>query len=280
MKDTAENPKVTSQVNTAAIKAKFPLKWFLLVLLLIIAGAWLWFTPPGFWGKLGAIGYAVCHQIAARSYHVHDQQVPLCARCTGMYLGAMLGIVFQLVHGKKGAYPPLKTILIMALMVVAFGLDGVNSYIHFFPSVAALYEPHNTLRLITGTGMGLAISAAIVPAFHQTIWVKWQKNSGLGSWKQLGLLLILAALLVLAVLSGSSWAILSLAIISTGSVFILLTMIYSMVWVMLLKKENTYTHFKQLTVPLLGGVLTALLQIGAFDLARYLLTGTWAGLNL
>jgi len=73
---------------------------------LVLLGVWLALTPPGLLGKLDAIGYAVCHRIDARSYHIGERQVPLCVRCTGMYLGAMLSIIFQLVQGRKGNTRP------------------------------------------------------------------------------------------------------------------------------------------------------------------------------
>ncbi len=267
---SAESPK----------KRTFPWKWVLLPLVLVGLGVWLWLTPAGFWGKLGAIGYSVCHQIAERSFQVHSHKVPLCARCTGMYLGAVLGVVFQFVQGKKSAYPPLRTILVMALFVLAFGLDGVNSYLHFFPGIHGLYEPSNTLRLITGMGMGLAISVALVPAFNQVIWTQQTKTSGIASWKQLGVLIGLAALLVLAVLTQSPWVIAPMGVVSGLGVVGMLMMIYSMVWAMLLHKENSYANVQQMAVPLLGGFLMTLLQLGIFALARYLITGTWDGFDL
>jgi hypothetical protein len=36
-------------------------------------------------------GGAVCHQRADRSFHVWGVQMPVCARCTGIYAGAALG---------------------------------------------------------------------------------------------------------------------------------------------------------------------------------------------
>jgi hypothetical protein len=57
-------------------------------------------------------------------------------------------------------------------------------------------------------------------------------------------------------------------------------MVYSMLWLMVLKAENLYTHAYQALVPLLGGFGIALLQIGALDLVRYLFTGTWDGFHL
>ncbi|MCJ7693897.1 MAG: DUF2085 domain-containing protein [Anaerolineaceae bacterium] len=261
-------------------KPGFPWKWVLLVLFLIVLIAWLWFTPPGFFEKLGAIGYAVCHRIEARSFHVHDQQVPLCARCTGMYLGAVLGLVFQFAQGKKGKYPPLKTIIVMGVFVLIFGIDGGNSYLHFFPNAPSLYEPQNWSRLVTGMGMGLAMETAIVPAFNQTVWKDWEDKSPLQSWKQLGLLFALAALTTLAVLNENIWVLYPAALFSALGVIMLLTMIYTMVVTMITKRENTYSKLKELAFPIIAGLTLAILQIGVFDLARYLWTGTWAGFNL
>ena len=35
-----------------------------------------------------AIGHVVCHQLPARSFHLWGAQLPVCARCTGIYAGA------------------------------------------------------------------------------------------------------------------------------------------------------------------------------------------------
>jgi len=266
--------------NQSKSVSKFPWKWILLGILCAAVIIWLRLTPPGLLGKADAIGYAVCHRIDSHSLHIGERQMPLCVRCSGMYLGAMLGLIYQFIQGKKGAYPPLKTIIIMAVLVLAFAIDGSNSYIHFFPGVNGLYEPQTWSRMVTGMGMGLAMAAAVVPAFHQTVWRSWKEVSGLTSWKQLGLLFVLAGLTILAALSESAWLLYPLALISSAGVPVLLTMIYSMVLVMIFKKENFYERFDQMWMPLMGGALIALLQIGAFDLVRYLWTGTWAGFNL
>lgn len=34
------------------------------------------------------VGSLVCHQLSARSFHVWGTQMPVCARCTGLYVGA------------------------------------------------------------------------------------------------------------------------------------------------------------------------------------------------
>jgi hypothetical protein len=37
------------------------------------------------------IGSLICHQLPARSYHLWAAQMPVCARCTGIYVGAAIG---------------------------------------------------------------------------------------------------------------------------------------------------------------------------------------------
>jgi hypothetical protein len=39
------------------------------------------------------LGSLVCHQLPERSYHLWTAQMPVCARCAGIYLGALFGAV-------------------------------------------------------------------------------------------------------------------------------------------------------------------------------------------
>lgn len=247
---------------------------------LLIAG-WLFKTPPGLLGKADAIAYAVCHRIAARSFYLGDRQLPLCARCTGMYLGAMLGLVYQSALGRRrGGLPSWRVLAVLGLFVVAFGVDGINSYLHLFPGAPSLYEPQNWLRLITGSGMGLAIAVVLLPAFNQTVWQDWDARPAMDGLRPLGGLILLAAGLDLVVLTQNPFALYPLALISAAGVLVLLTMIYTMVFLMIFRQENRFLALSKLVFPLTGGFGFALLQITLLDAARFILTGTWAGFHL
>lgn len=257
---------------------------FLKVLLVFTAGlvilGWWMFTPPGILGKADAAGYAVCHRIPARSFLINDRPMPLCARCSGMYLGALLAMGYLSSFGRRGGMPPLKIAAVLVAFVAAFGIDGANSYLHFFPQVEGLYEPHNILRLVTGTGVGLGIGSVLVPVIHQTLWQTYDRHPALAGWRQFLPLIGLAVLLVLAVLSEIPALLYPLAILSSISILLTLTLVYTIVWIMVSKKDNQYQRIRELWVPALAGFITALLQIAVLDAGRYWLTGTWAGFSL
>lgn len=259
------------------------MKWGFVFLVGLLFVAWIFNTPADLLGKADAIGYAVCHRIDLRSFHLHDRPLPLCARCTGMYLGAVLGIFYQWLFGKtRSGMPSIAIWLGLSVFVIAFGIDGVNSYLHLsvmqqlLPGIPRLYEPSNTLRLVTGTGVGLAIAAALVPVFNQTVWAKIDHHPLLSDRSYMALV-FLAALVDLLVMTESPWVLYPAAIISSLGVLLILTMVYSMVWIMLLRKDNLVHKIQQLAFPLLAGFGVALLQIAVLDALRYWLTGSWSG---
>jgi hypothetical protein len=71
-----------------------------------------------------------------------------------------------------------------------------------------------------------------------------------------------------------------LALISAGGVMVILTLVYTMLWLVVLKRENRYNGFKDLLIPLIGGLGLAIIQIGLLDWLRFLITDTWDGFHI
>jgi uncharacterized protein (DUF2062 family) len=82
------------------------------------------------------------------------------------------------------------------------------------------------------------------------------------------------------VLSESPVILYPLAIISTLGVWLLLTIVYSMIWVMIMGQENHFTRLRQLWLPMLAGLTIAMIQTAAVDVLRFWLTGTWGAFPL
>ncbi len=264
-------------------------KYLVIAAALLVFIGWFINTPPGLLGKADAIGYAVCHRISERSFHIGSIQLPLCARCSGMYLGAVTGLVFQSIIGwKRMKIPHWSILALLAVFVGAFGIDGSNSYLYLLkqispgilPNIPNLYVPNNTLRLLTGSGMGLGLGVMLFPAFNQTVWGDGEDKPAITGWKWFGLLLGIQLVFDLLVLTEIPVVLYPLAIISTLGVWLLLSMVYSMVWVMIMGQDNKFTKLRQLWLPLLAGLTIAMIQTAAVDALRFWLTGTWGAFPL
>ena len=74
---------------------------------LILVAPWLGSAAAG--GRGGALlsaaaywlGAIVCHQRPERSFHLAGAQMPVCARCTGLYVSGALGVVFAWWRGRS-----------------------------------------------------------------------------------------------------------------------------------------------------------------------------------
>ena len=261
-----------------------------IVILIALGSLALWWhlTPPGLWSKLEAIGYAVCHRLSERSFHIGERQLPLCARCSGMYLGAVVGLVYQFWRTPRRSAMPGKSVLaLLGVLALIFAVDGANSYLMLAKTgypvlerIRNLYTPHNTLRLLTGSGLGLGLAAIIFPTFNATVWAEADDRAAFPSLKSFLPLLGLTLLLDLLVLTENPFILYPLAIVSTSGVLILLTLVYSLVWAMITRQENVFHRWSQLWPVLLLGLTTAWLQIGAMDFFRFALTGTWGAFPL
>jgi uncharacterized membrane protein len=248
----------------------------------VIVALWLLGTPPGLLGKADAVGYAICHRIAARSFHAHDRQLPLCARCTGIYLGVMLDLVVFAARGRLRAsrLPAIKVLLVFLALLGIYGMDGLNSYLSLFDAYRPIYHPNNTLRLLTGMSFGLGMMAVVLPVFNSMIWQTPQPESPLRDLKELAVLLGIAALVAGAVLIQVPALLLAAGLISAAGVVLMFGVVGSTMFLMVVRRENTVTRWRELVVPVLVGLVFAITVVGGIDLVRHVFTGTWDGFNL
>lgn len=226
------------------------------------------------------VGYTVCHRITDRSFSIAGRQLPLCARCTGMYLGVTLAFVVLALAGRRrwSSLPPLHVFLVLIGFVALMGIDGINSYSHFFPNLPHVYEPQNWLRLVTGMGTGLTMGVIVFPALAQALWRDQQPYPALGSLRELAGLLILAAIVVALVLSNQSTILYVLGLASAAGVILILTALNSIVLLIVLKRDARATNWQQAAVPLLIGLVMAVGQVAIVSYLRFSLTGTMTGL--
>ena len=97
------------------------------------------------WIKLMEFGHRLgCHQMEERSFHFKGYQFPVCARCTGVFVGEIIAIILLLFGIKTNIFVSIALLLIM-------GFDWFIQYINLLPST-------NIRRLITGTFGGIGLT--------------------------------------------------------------------------------------------------------------------------
>jgi uncharacterized membrane protein len=262
------------------------LLWLVVVPAVAALIAFLVITPPeliavaGNWflAKPRMIGYAVCHQIPSHSFFICTHQLPLCARCTGTFAGALLGFfgqAFVLRRRRTTEFPAPALIAVLVGFTLLWAFDGANSYLGTIVRGPHLYEPKHELRVLTGALNGLTMSALVYPAFNVTFWRRIDPERGPSSF-----LLDAGSLLLQVVVSSQCIALYPLAWLSTLGVLALLTSVNTMLVLILIRRENVVDNWRGGVIPLLAGFAVSLIQIGAITLVRYTFTGSFFGLPL
>ncbi len=105
------------------------------------------------WTGLAYFVYkSVCHQIRDRSLSCFGQPLAVCARCTGIYLGFLVGLgIYPLVRGWRR--PNLPSGRVFFLISSPIVLDTAASFL-------GLWDTSNAIRLATGIIWG-----AILPFY-------------------------------------------------------------------------------------------------------------------
>ena len=154
--------------------------------------------PHDLLDKADRAAFAVCHRIPERTLTVAGRPLPLCARCSGSYLAALiaLGILGARGRLRAGLLPRRPYLLVFGLFVAVWAMDGLNSYLTLFPGAPYLYEPQNRLRLVTGALQGLALAAVLLPMVNRSLGSGTENLSSVGSPADLLWLLAGGALLV------------------------------------------------------------------------------------
>lgn len=91
----------------------------------------------------------ICHRIPERTFNIRGIYFPVCARCTGFYIGAFIYFIYAyFFYVEYTVY----LITLAILMIVPAFLDG-------FTQLLGTRISNNKLRLLTGLlgGLGLAI---------------------------------------------------------------------------------------------------------------------------
>ena len=136
-------------------------------LVALAAAGWvaLLISAPILPGSISAVLYGlgsfICHQIPERSFHIAGFQLPVCARCLGLYAGAACGI-------GCGVWPARAVQAVRAFDAPTTrwlaGVAAAPTVITLVLEWAGLWDPSNVTRAIAGVPFGAVIGLVVMSA--------------------------------------------------------------------------------------------------------------------
>jgi uncharacterized membrane protein len=130
-----------------------------------------------------AFGSIVCHQLPERSFQLWGAPMPVCARCTGIYVGSALAALLYVVSGFSrtlSRWRP-RAVRLKADATYSSRTDATYSsrillVLAMLPTIATLaYEwttglmPSNSIRALAGFPLGAAVAAIVLAAVDNQV---------------------------------------------------------------------------------------------------------------
>jgi uncharacterized membrane protein len=126
--------------------------------------------PAALSGLTYAAGSFICHQLPERSFHLTGFQLPVCARCLGIYAGGAAGVAFALATARRATARALDASARFSQTTAwALALGGAApTALTVILETIGLWYPSNTARAVAGAMLGAPIAFAVVNAAVRT----------------------------------------------------------------------------------------------------------------
>lgn len=162
------------------------------------------------------LGFSICHQLEERTISMGVLPLFVCARCSGIYIGYLIGLIFLLVWGNRRAslLPPKLMTIVTILFIVFLAFDGLSSY-------ANLRQTTNEIRLLSGLLCGIAIAVFLLAASNYVLFHKEKEEPILKSWWKFLALAVLGLDVFFIILTRSASLFLPVSIFAALGVIII-----------------------------------------------------------
>ncbi|MGC8873533.1 MAG: DUF2085 domain-containing protein [Chloroflexia bacterium] len=221
-------------------------------------------------GKLWAAAHGLCAQREGHLLPFGEQYLPLCARDSGLYLGALLGLGYLLVRRRWLAVgrPPRWFWTAFFAIVGLFAIDVANSVgADWFHS--GVYPPHNLLRTVTGTLLGASLSVPLLWAVNLSFRGRRPDRPLLANGWDVLALFLLAAVGIAALWSRMAPLYVPLAALSFGGMLLLLVAANFLWLLAVLRGRSTLESAGEAWPLLLWASIASVAEMALLSFLRY-----------
>ena len=114
-----------------------------------------------------AVGSVICHQLPDRSFFLYGRQLPVCARCTGLYLGGLAGFVAWCAWKIARGWRPVATSPRTAIRVVI--VAGLPTAVSIALGVAGVWDGSNVTRAALALPLGISAGGVVAAVFTKDL---------------------------------------------------------------------------------------------------------------
>lgn len=242
--------------------------WWAVVLLAFFLAPW----PLA--DKVWAAVHGLCAQTPGHMLRFGEEELPLCARDSGIYLGVTLGAAFLLVRGRwlAAGRPARWFWALLAGVLAFFATDALNSLADDWFGLRLLYVPDNRLRLASGLALGLALAVLLLWAVHLSFRGRQRERRIVAGPADLAGLLLLGIGGGLALGSGWPPLYIPLAALSVGGLVASLVVLNALL-ILIGQGRRLLEDLWEAGRPLLGAGLLAVAEMALLSWLRYRLGG-------
>ncbi len=149
----------------------------------------------------------VCHQVPERTLTIGGDLLPLCARCTGIYSGFLIGVVFQIIDRRKvNRLPSIWITTVTIVLILALISEALGEKLR-------LWELPSEGRLLLGLFCGSALSVALFPLFNYFLQKDGTNEASIGSRSYVALLVFVSLFFGLHYVSSSFFVLSSFSVV-------------------------------------------------------------------
>ena len=102
-----------------------------------------------------AIGGVICHQLPERSYHLWTAQMPVCARCAGIYCGAAMAAIFLSAAPLKRRPTSIGDARHVRVILLAAALPTLATLVYEWTTG---HMPAHSIRAAAGAPLGATVA--------------------------------------------------------------------------------------------------------------------------
>ena len=106
-----------------------------------------------------SVGAFICHQIPERSFHLGAFQIPVCARCLGIYTGFAVAACVHVLASSRGS---IRWRLTPASARWVFAAGALPTAATLALEWSGVWRGSNIVRAIAGSALGIGVALVVM----------------------------------------------------------------------------------------------------------------------